>query len=415
LPDRPAHTSVPSLRRGALAARPADAEAGPDARRSASGLALTVLAWLLPAVLAFTLGRNRTTRFIMPLLPALAVLSAVLFDALLRRVRPLGILIIAAQLTLAVGAWLVLSFGGPEWRFGPRESLVYASPRLTERGPLTRTAYPLGEVVSAAAQIAPTGLGREALGMLLSDTIHVNQNTLSYAAVRENLPLTFGLARYGVPLDAARDDLRRGDFLLYQEGGADFADFTNQNAAPLRGELLAGQLAGWQLLPQPAALLPDGGVIRFVRRAPLADEGGETQPAALTPCLVLFGEGRYALVAYRVVGAASGLQLATVWLKLRPDAGRYAVAAHLVGPTPEQRFNADHHLPGGPAALAGLAVGQSLAGAHRLAAEAAWAGATRVELALYDIDAQRNLSCEIRQGPTKADTGWIMLPLAPGQ
>ncbi|MBK9129031.1 MAG: glycosyltransferase family 39 protein [Phycisphaerales bacterium] len=375
---------------------------------TAGRIALTALAWILPAVIAFTLGRNRTTRFIMPLLPALAIFSALLFETLLRRVRPVGVALITLQLVAAAFVWAVFSFGGPELRAGPRSELVLCSPRMTERGPLTRLSYPLGEIVAAAAQVAPRDLGRDALGMLLTDTIHVNQNTLSYAAVKAGAPMMFGLVPYGVSLEYARGDLARADFLLYQVGGRDYPDFTNQHGPTLLGEILAGELAGWQPLSQPVIPLPDGGMVRFIRRAPLADSG---DGPPLTPCLVLFGGGSYALVAWSLAIDERGLTIATVWVKLRADRGNYAVAAHVLGPSRGERFNADHHLVGGPAALATLAVGQSAVGYHTLARGEWSERAAGLELALYDLDAQRNVPCEARHGPPAREDGWISLPL----
>ncbi len=398
---------------------PAPVSPGEEAGRgswppaTAGRIVLTALAWILPAVIAFTLGRNRTTRFIMPLLPALAIVSALLFETLLRRVRPIGVALIALQLVAAAFAWAVFSFGGPELRAGPRSELVLCSPRLTERGPLTRVTYPLGEIVAAAAQVAPRDLGRDALGMLLTDTIHVNQNTLSYAAVKAGAPMMFGLVPYGVSLEYARGDLARADLLLYQEGGRDFPDFTNQHGPTLLGEIFAGQLAGWQPCSQPVVPLPDGGEVRFIRRAPLAGSG---DGPSLTPCLVLFGGGSYALVAWSLAIDERGLTIATVWVKLRADRGNYAVAAHVLGSTRSERFNADHHLVGGPAALATLAVGQSAVGYHALAPGEWSERATGLEIALYDLDAQRNTPCEARYGPPARDDGWIGLPLpAPGR
>ena len=185
------------------------------------GVVQLIVLWLLPALIAFTLGRNRTTRFLMPLLPGAAILYGAMFQRLCDRVRFLAYPLGGAHLLAAGYVFLVLTIGGRSIAVGPRHEFIVSGPELTILGPLKRSPFPLGAIVESAARLAPIFKDRDALVMSLTDTVHVNQNTLSYTAAKLSKPVFFGMIPYGPDAAPAMEALRRADLLVYQEGGKD--------------------------------------------------------------------------------------------------------------------------------------------------------------------------------------------------
>lgn len=247
----------------------------PESAASARRAVWIALAWLLPSVLLFTLVRNRTTRFLLPVFPAFALLQLSLLQLIALRIRALSLLLLAAQLAAAAFAFAIFSFGGPRFAFGPGGRLVAWGPDLTIRGVARRSPrYPLDDIVAATRQICPIPANRPAIAMMLSDTIRINQNTLSYAAARLGTRMQYGLIPYNTDCDAATTNaLNSSDVLLVQDGGNDFPDFTNRCASEARRRIDTGAITGWKRLDSPTVTLPDGGLIHFYIRDSATTDG----------------------------------------------------------------------------------------------------------------------------------------------
>ncbi len=247
----------------------------PESAASARRAVWIALAWLLPSVLMFTLVRNRTTRFLLPVFPAFALLELSLLQLIALRIRAVACVVLAAQLAAATFAFAIFSFGGPRYAFGPGGRLVAWGPDLTIRG-IARQApqFPLDDIVAATRQICPIPPNRPAIAMMLSDTVRINQNTLSYAAARRDTRLQFGLIPYNTDCGSATTNaLNSSDVLLVQDGGNDFPDFTNRCASEVRHRIDTGAITGWKRLDSPTVTLPDGGLIHFYIRDSAKPDG----------------------------------------------------------------------------------------------------------------------------------------------
>lgn len=377
-------------------------------RRGTTTAALWLIgAWIIPAAIAFTLGRNRTTRFLLPLLPGAALLHAVLLQTLLNRVRVLGYAVASLHGVAAVAVFAVFTFGGPTISIGPGERFVLCGPELAG-GSIVRTSpFPLDQILAGARQVAPRLETRDALAMFLTDTVRVNQNTMCYTAAKAGVPLVFGLVPYGGSREEGFAALARADLLVYQEGGGEYSGFPNRWGREVLQEIKSGKLGGWCLLEQPAISLPDGGVVRFAERAPTATDA----QAALTPCLVLYRDGALALVGYALEFQGETLQIVTCWMKVRPVGGRYAVAAHLINADRSFERNIDHGPAEGPGKFARLGVGESVT-VSKTEPVSDWAAhAEFLALALYDLDRKRAVPADVRHGFQPQDGYWVNVPL----
>jgi len=240
----------------------------PEAAAMARRAVWISLAWLVPSVVLFTLVRNRTTRFLLPVFPAFALLQLALLQLIALRARSVAMIVLAAELAGALFAFAIFSFGGPRYAFGPGGRLVAWGPDLTIRGVARREPrFPLDDIVAATQRICPIPPQRPAIAMMLSDTVRINQNTLSYAAARRGTRMQFGLIPYNTDCDSATTNaLESSDVLLVQDGGSDFPDFTNRCAGEARRRIDTGAITGWKRLDSPTVTLPDGGLIHFYIR-----------------------------------------------------------------------------------------------------------------------------------------------------
>ncbi|MCZ6699275.1 MAG: glycosyltransferase family 39 protein [Planctomycetota bacterium] len=366
---------------------------------------LVIVAWLIPALIVFTLGRNRTTRFLLPLFPALVIFYAVLIQVLAERARLLSVTLGVTHVAAAAGAFMILTFGGPTVEFGSGNRFVVCGPRLSGRGNITRVSYPLDQVVAAARRVAPLYAQRPALAMFLTDTVHVNQNTLLYAAAKARAPLIFGLVPYGVSHDVAIKALDRADLLIFQEGGTDFPDFTNSNAARVLRDLREGDIPGWQFDPDPAVQLPDGGVVRFAKRATRPSE------TEIVSCSVLYLDDAFELTGVGLFRRAGMLHVTTRWRKQRLDEGRYAIAAHLISLDRSFQHNIDHGPIEGPTHFADMKIGDSVT-VLKTEIVSEWAErAEYLAIALYDLTEKRNVDCRVVECDGFLKDDWLLLPL----
>lgn len=417
---------------------------------------LLILAWALPAALVFTLGRNRTTRFLLPVIPALVLAYGVLLQSVVSRARVLGLGLGALHAALAVLVYASLAFGGPtlRWRAPSGVEFVFSGPALTTKGPATRERYALEDVVFASAALAASSTrnagenalayasgqpafgfqpARDAFVMLLSDSIHVNPNTLTYTAVKLRAPVLFGLIPYGgTSAEPALAELRRADLLAYQTGGPPglYPEFTNRWGPVALERIRTGELPGWRLRERPEIALHDGSVMRFIERT--------ADAPSLSPCFVSFLDGSVALVGYRLEVERAGLRLTTCWLKLAAVQGRFVLAAHLIDADRTYSFNADHSPQGGEGALEACAVGRTVLADHvqpigapepepsSLATSESGqlpaAGVGRAEwtrratdwaIVLYDVEKRRDALAqpEGAWGVRVGDDGWVRLAL----
>lgn len=379
-----------------------------------------IAAWIIPPVIIFTLGRNRTTRFLLPMLPALALLYGVLLQSIARRGGVLGRGIAWTHAALAVAVYGTLAFGGPRVaiEFAPHVGLVFSGHDLTEKGPATSATYNLEGVVRAAARVAPRIDGRDALVMLLSDSAHVNQNTLTYTAVKMRKPVTFGLIPYGGQSpDHALAHLERADVLAFQSGGDpnQYPVFTNRWRDAVLEAVEVARPTAWRPLGHPHVRLDDGSTVRFYERKRWARER-RPEHAPLTPCFAPLLDGAVALVGYQLARDADGLHLSTCWLKLKPLTGRFVLAAHIITPDRSYQFNADHGHADGDGVFEDARVGETVM-IEKTQTFGEWTGrATLWTFTLYDVEQKRAVAVQPDNawGVEVSHERWIALPLPDG-
>ncbi len=236
-------------------------------RRWRRGL-LIALAWLLVGALVCTGVRNRTTRYILPLMPALALLLALFWQHIALRARGLAGALIAAGLATSLTACILFSFttrsmGWREYRF--------ADPGLTTAGLPRPEKVPLRDVIHVTMRaVGPQPWLREPIVFLVSETSTVNQNSLTFKATCERSPVAFGMVPYNTTFEAAVKELARADVLIAIEGGEDrlYSEFVNKNGRQVLADIRSGKLGGWHFREDLAVPFPDGSVARYFERVP---------------------------------------------------------------------------------------------------------------------------------------------------
>ncbi|MEE8170833.1 MAG: glycosyltransferase family 39 protein [Phycisphaerae bacterium] len=382
---------------------PGDAGEGVRLRRVAALVAM----WALPALIVFTLGRNRTPRFIMPLLPAAALLYVVLAQSLAARARILSRIIVSGHVGVAIIVYLISSFGGPGYTFGPGQRFVLWASRMSGRGAAEKKPFPLDAVLAQALRSSGATADRAARVLFLTDKPWVNLNSLAYTAAKRGANVVCDATAYQGSLEQAMATLPAADVLLYQEGGEPGPDFSNRWGPRIRQRIDLGSIPGWRRNSQAFVELPDGGVMRFYER--IGED--EPPPLDLKSCCVLYRGAAYALLGIAMDRDDGGLRIVTRWAKLRPDDGRYVIAAHLVNESGRFARNVDHYPTGGPEAFAQMAVGDAITVATHVPI-AAWADkAAYLRLALYDLNQKANVDCEILDGPETQPDNWGRVPL----
>lgn len=223
-------------------------------------------AWVIPALVVCTLVRNRTTRYLLPALPGLALLAALLWQHVWLRSRMLAGGLAGLSVVGAGAAFVLFSFTSQHVAWG---ELVLADAALTTEGPPERAAIPLRDVVHVSMRALPAQpWGRQPLVMLLSETRWVNQNSLTFKASCLRAPVVFGMTSFGLPVEAAIADLGRADALMVIEGGdaRAYSEFVNKNGREALARIRDGRLGGWRLREDLVVPLPDGAVARFFER-----------------------------------------------------------------------------------------------------------------------------------------------------
>jgi hypothetical protein len=194
-----------------------------------------VLAWLLPPLLACALGSNRLIRFLLPALPAVAMLLAAFICELSR--RPTGRVLLAG-LIAAGPLWLYLGmsiprFPGPLLRAGPwillDRDLGWA------HAPDARGQWGQERILTAMERLRYGERGAPWV-MLGVDHPHLNGNLITYLNAHTRFPFRFTTLAYpGSTAETAAGRIRSWDplFLLMGEG------FPPHSVNPLSDELRA--------------------------------------------------------------------------------------------------------------------------------------------------------------------------------
>lgn len=365
--------------------------------------------WVIPAVIVFTSGRNRETRFIMPLFPAVALLYAALAVALYRRARSLAVAAVALHLPLVLASYLIFSFGGPRVAIGANDAVLLFAPNLSGKGAAVREPWPVGEVISAALEVArPATPGARVRATILTDSAPLNFNTLLLEAVRRHRDIEFTATAYQSNVDDALLALEGADALIYQEGPLQAPDYTNRWGREIRRRIEAGELRGWRLVPQPSVRLPNGAFVRYFTRTSSGEVPVSSRAEATC---VLFGRGAFALSGVEVQRSDRAMRLLTRWVKVRPDASQYAIAAHIIDADGRRALNADYFPPDGAEAFARLRVGGTVNAVTIIPAGEWCEWATHVRLALYDMQRRCNADVVILQGAESLGDGFIRVPL----
>ena len=202
-------------------------------------------AWLLPPLLALGLGRNQLIRFLLPLLPVLAIVLAAAMFSLPRR------------WTLQAALALLLSF----YPYRLFAALTYRTPNPSHAvtlGPFVVYSHDLGwarppvhedpadhrRLLAAVHRLA-LDAARPFYAVLTIDHTYLNANLLNYLNAYESYPVQFTSLGYAeTSADRALERIRRFDarFLLAGEGFRGLPDFLNHLNHDLRGRLDRGEL-----------------------------------------------------------------------------------------------------------------------------------------------------------------------------
>lgn len=129
------------------------------------------LAWICPALFVFIIIPNKDARFILPLLPALALLSAAGLNSFPWKKSRLILMIIL--IVLASYQFVAISFGWPD-----RIEHSYAFQASPEN-------WPIEDILAALASSFP---GKEARLAILANQPYFNPNTFRYFSAIKNYP-----------------------------------------------------------------------------------------------------------------------------------------------------------------------------------------------------------------------------------
>ena len=225
-----------------------------------------LLAWLIVPFVVLSLGVNKDIRFLLPVLPALALLGACGLDAL-AELRRSAWIAIAVLLGLACGVYAVRSFVAPTAVSSTpttARTLAFGGVGGYMRAPVAQE-WPLAEIDrSIEADAARSGIAEPGV-TLLFDQAQINVNNLQYMRTLAGGTATYRTSAYVTPLtDAAGERVVLGlsDYVVTKSGdvGPDFTNVLNRRIA---AHVEAGRLAYDEL---GRAGLPDGSRLVVYRR-----------------------------------------------------------------------------------------------------------------------------------------------------
>lgn len=215
--------------------------------------------WLTVPLLIFLFGVNKDYRFLLPLLPAVALLLVRGASALIRSTR-LRVALLAVALIGPLGLMVETSVAGqpvfasetPGGFAVMSPYLGYATQPVVQHWPLKRILLTIE--VNASRRYPPSG--PPPLVLLVVDNPYFNQNNMSYYAAVMNLPLNISAVETSSPSGEtyALSYISQAQYLITKTGdqGPTFTTYLN---AWIRSELKAGRLP---FSPIDYIAMPDG-------------------------------------------------------------------------------------------------------------------------------------------------------------
>jgi 4-amino-4-deoxy-L-arabinose transferase-like glycosyltransferase len=284
------------------------------ARRWPPGKLLAIAAvWLIPGVFLL-LGSFQEPRYTAPLLPAFALATAVLLEAVCARLGPWRHAALFALLAFPMIAMLQGSFG----ILGKWDATAN---RYTRK--YNRRAWPQAEILR---QLDTSGKL-----LIASDTPHFNVNNFELAALELRAPLQFTTSAYEENLDSLLHQLDYSSYVLYKDGGTERgSSFFNKHADALMREVMNGDF-----VELPGRLpTPDGGLARVFKNP---SPGSSLRTSAFVPagfdqmtgCRAVFG-GQIELTGYSVQQASGSLEVKYRWRCRKPPDREYWCFTHVV-------------------------------------------------------------------------------------
>jgi len=336
----------------------------------------------------FALSENRDLRLIAPVLPALAVAAAALFERVLA-LRP-GASRILVGTVVGAGTLLLAGSSFPRSaaatvRLGPWQLV----PTTTEYSfPPNPQRWPLTEVLERLARRERLGPGSQLIVGLGADAWSFNSNNLDLRAALLKYPFEFHTTAYTASTDEIRRIMSRTQYFLLKDGGTQQPPDRFRSGARATEFLLRGPL--FREVPPPIAA-PDGGQIRIFENTALA--GADVfSPAPQSPGLpaldpVDLNFGNYlAVTGLRLTEQEGLFTLAIRWRCLNPPPRSYRAFAHLVDSRGKLLGSMDHEiLHGSPPVTTWLPDEEGYEARH-LALPAAQTRDVELRLGLFDPD-----------------------------
>ncbi len=240
-----------------------------------------LLLGLLPPLLALALGRNQLIRFLLPLLPVLAiVLAAAIFSLGRRWTLQAALALLLAFYPYRLFAALTYRTPNPSHAVTLGPFVVYSHDLGWARPPVHEDPAGHRRLLAAVHRLALDAT-RPFYAVLTIDHTYLNANLLNYLNAYENYPVRFTSLGYAETSPGrARDRIQSLDarFLLVGEGFRDLPDFLNRLHHDLRDRLDRGELPFHLRAEVPLA--PPMKVLIYERDVP---EATNTAPAHPLP------------------------------------------------------------------------------------------------------------------------------------
>jgi len=235
------------------------------------------------------LSHYRDLRYAAPIFPVIAVALGIFATAAIARFRVAAI-VVTLLLVVGTADMLDATFGSTARRFDGG-GLLFSVPRFSYVRPPERTRWPYRDLLTAMQKRGRWKAGVPLLLVLGSDTITVNADTVTLAALAARIPVEVTTTAYASPLALGRL-LTAASYFAYVDNAAD-SPFN-----PLGRVAIAMVSANPRFREFLSAALPDGSRLHILEAQDASSEQRLTQSRALMDnsgglrdCGIRFGDG----------------------------------------------------------------------------------------------------------------------------
>lgn len=234
-------------------------------RRNVLGGALYYVVPWVAALPIFAVSENRDLRLVAPLIPALAIATAVLFDGVLERLGSARQWLTAAVTVAVVGITVGQAFdlfGRPTLRLGRWVIFKWETGYAFAPNPQY---WPLGELLERLGGRERLGAGSKLIVGIGADSWSLNSNNLALQAALSKLPMEFHTTAYTSNRNLVRRIMSRTQYFVMKDGGTQQPVSRFEGGPMTRDFLLHGPL--FREAPELGLDAPDGGRIRVFENA----------------------------------------------------------------------------------------------------------------------------------------------------